>query len=145
MKNSTFKKRNLFILSIAAVLISGCAQVGGWRPTVDSYNDPHAYRLGQDMAECRQLASQAGSTGTETALQAGSGALIGAAGGAIAGAFLGNPGTGAAVGAAAGGFGGGAKGAFEGDSVFKNAYKACLRNRGHNVIGLLISEKYLAG
>ena len=94
---------------IGSILLTACASQGGWTPTVDSYNDPNAYRINQDMAECKQLAGQAsGGTATETAVGAGTGALLGAAGGAIIGAFTGSPGTGAAIGAAAGGFGGGA-------------------------------------
>ena len=28
-----------------------------WKPTIDSYNDPNAYRIAQDITECKELAS----------------------------------------------------------------------------------------
>ena len=103
------KKLTTSIVFIGSVLLSGMLQPRRMAPTVDSYNDPNAYRINQDMAECKQLASQAsGGTAKETAIGAGTGALLGAAGGAIIGAFTGSAGTGAAIGAATGGFGGGA-------------------------------------
>ncbi len=120
---------------VAGALISGCYSYGGWQPTVDTYNDPNAYRINQDIAECKQLASQAsGGTTKETAIGAGTGALIGAAGGAIVGAFTGNPGAGAAIGAAAGGFGGGATKGFSSEEKYKNTYNNCMSNRGHRVV-----------
>ncbi len=120
---------------IATLLMTGCASQTGWTPTVDTYNDRNAYRLNQDMEECRQLASQAsGGTAKETAVGAGTGALLGAAGGAIVGAFAGNAGRGAAIGAAAGGFGGAAKQGFTAEERYKNAYNNCMSNRGHNVV-----------
>jgi uncharacterized protein YcfJ len=129
------KKLTTSIVFIGTTLLSGCYSYGGWQPTVDPYSDPNAYRINQDMAECRQLASQAsGGTAKETAIGAGTGALIGAAGGAIVGAFLGNAGTGAAVGAAAGGFGGGAKQGFSSEETFQRSYSSCMRGRGHRTI-----------
>lgn len=129
------KKLTLSIIAIGSALVSGCYSYGGWTPTVDTYNNPNAYRLNQDMAECRQLASQAsGGTAKETAIGAGVGGLIGAAGGAVVGAFTGNPGAGAAIGAAAGGFGGAAKQGFGSEDQYQRAYKNCLRNRGQQVV-----------
>ncbi|MGR8999313.1 MAG: glycine zipper family protein [Gammaproteobacteria bacterium] len=129
------KKLITSIVFIAGALISGCYSYGGWQPTVDTYNDPNAYRINQDIAECKQLASQAsGGTTKETAIGAGTGALIGAAGGAIVGAFTGNPGAGAAIGAAAGGFGGGAAKGLSTEEKYKNAYNNCMSGRGHRVI-----------
>ncbi|KJV07790.1 glycine zipper family protein [Methylocucumis oryzae] len=120
---------------ITTLLMTGCASQTGWTPTVDTYNDRNAYRLNQDMEECRHLASQAsGGTAKETAVGAGTGALLGAAGGAIVGAFAGNAGRGAAIGAAAGGFGGAAKQGFTAEERYKNAYNNCMSNRGHNVV-----------
>lgn len=118
---------------ISVLGLGGCYSQGGWTPTVDPYNDPHAYRLDQDMAECRQLASRAsGGSAKETLRGAGVGALVGAAGGAAIGAIAGNPGAGAAVGAAAGGIGGGAKQGFGSEDQYKRAYSRCMRGRGHN-------------
>jgi uncharacterized protein YcfJ len=129
------KKLTTSIVFIGSVLISGCYSQGGWTPTVDSYNDPNAARISQDMAECKDLASHAsGGTAKETAIGAGVGGLIGAAGGAALGAIAGSPGTGAAIGAAAGGIGGGAKQGLEAESEYKRAYSNCMRNRGHRVV-----------
>lgn len=130
------KKLNVCMIIASALMLSACYSQGGYTPTVDTYNDPNAYRLNQDMAECRQLAEQSagGSTVKETAIGAGVGGLIGAAGGAVVGAFTGNPGAGAAIGAAAGGFGGAAKQGFSAEDRFKNAYNQCMSGRGHNVI-----------
>ncbi|MDD5460578.1 MAG: glycine zipper family protein [Methylococcales bacterium] len=129
------KKLIASIAFIASASVSGCYSYGGYQPTVDTYNDPNAYRINQDIAECKQLASQSsGGTTKETAIGAGTGALIGAAGGAIVGAFTGNPGAGAAIGAAAGGFGGGATKGFSTEERYKNAYNNCMSGRGHRII-----------
>ena len=122
------------VLAASAILASGCATYGGYQPVVDAQNDPNAYRINQDMEECRALAGQAGNTGTETMKGAGAGALIGAAGGAAMGAIVGNPATGAAIGATVGGIGGAANQGMDADNQFKRAYINCLRGRGHNVI-----------
>lgn len=120
---------------ISTLILTACYSYGGYQPTVDTYNDPNAYRLNQDMAECRQLAQQSsGGTVKETAIGAGVGGLVGAAGGAVVGAFTGNPAAGAAIGAAAGGLGGAAKQGFTAEDRFRNAYNQCMSNRGHNVI-----------
>lgn len=119
---------------VGSILLTACAQVSGWKPTVDPYNDRNAQMIPQDEEQCDQLASQAASTGKETAMGAGAGALTGAAAGAITGAFLGSPGVGAAIGAAAGGFGGGAYKGLSSDDAYKRAFTNCMRNRGHNVV-----------
>jgi len=125
----------LISIATASLLLSACASQTGWTPTVDSYNDPNAARLNQDMAECQQLASQAsGGTAKQTAIGAGVGGLIGAAGGAALGAVMGNAGTGAALGAAAGGIGGGAQQGLQSEEQYKHAYNSCLRQRGHKVV-----------
>jgi hypothetical protein len=123
------------LVIIGSILLSACASQGGWTPTVDSYNDPNASQISQDMAECKQLAGQAsGGTAQETAIGAGGGALLGAAGGAIIGAFTGNAGTGAAIGAATGGLGGAAVKGLGSEEKYKNAYNNCMSGRGHRVI-----------
>jgi outer membrane lipoprotein SlyB len=128
------KKLTTSLVVATSVLLTACAQVSGWTPTVDPYNDRNPQMIQQDQAQCDQLASQAAGTGKETAMGAGAGALVGAAGGAITGAFLGNPGMGAAVGAAAGGFGGGAYKGLSSDEAYKRAFINCMRQRGHNVV-----------
>lgn len=129
------KKISTFLaVAVTALIANGCATYGGYEPVVDTYNDPNAYRLQQDQNECRMLAKEAASTGTETAKGVAGGALLGAAAGAAIGAVAGNPGGGAAIGAAAGGIGGGANQGYDADNQYKRAYINCLRNRGHNVV-----------
>ena len=127
--------KSLRILAIAGLLaVSGCATYGGWQPVVDTSRDPNAANVSRDTEECRALAQQAGSPGTEAAKGLAVGGLLGAATGAAIGAAVGNPGTGAAIGATAGGMGGGAYTGISGDDQFKRAYINCMRGRGHNVI-----------
>jgi len=129
------KKLTISSVFIGSILLSGCYSYGGYQPTVDSYNDPNAYRINQDMAECKQLADQAsGGTAKETTIGAGTGALLGAAGGAIIGAFTGSPGMGAAIGAAGGGFGGGAYKGLSTEEKYKSSYNNCMSGRGHKIV-----------
>lgn len=128
------KLSSRIIIFASGTLLSACASQTGWTPTVDPYNDRNAYRINQDMAECRQLASSAASSVKETATGAAVGGLIGAAGGAALGAITGSPGTGAAIGAAAGGIGGGAKQGIQSDDQYKRAFNNCMRQRGHNIV-----------
>lgn len=128
------KKLTISTVIVGSILLTACAQVSGWKPTVDPYNDRNAHLIPQDQAQCEQLASQAAGTAKETAMGAGAGALMGAAGGAVTGAFLGNPGAGAAIGAAAGGLGGGAYKGLSADDAYKRAFTNCMRQRGHNVV-----------
>lgn len=123
------------VISLTGLLLSGCYSAGGWTPTVDSYNDPNARYINQDMQDCQQLATQAsGGTAKETAIGAGVGGLVGGAAGAAIGAFTGNPASGAAMGAAAGAFGGAAKQGYSAEEEYKRAYSSCMRNRGHKVV-----------
>jgi outer membrane lipoprotein SlyB len=129
------KKITLSSTILGSLLLSACATQTGWTPQVDTYNDRNAYRLNQDMSECAQLADQStGGVAKEAAIGAGVGGLVGAAGGAAIGAISGDPGKGAAIGAAAGGIGAGAHQGYQANERYKNAYKSCLRQRGHNVI-----------
>jgi len=124
-----------YIGAIGGIMLSACATQTGWRPTVDTFNNPNVHRLEQDYAECEQLARQAsGGTALETAKGAALGGLLGAAGGAAIGAVTGSPGTGAAIGAAAGGLGGGAKQGLSAEDAFKNAFNNCMIGRGHRVL-----------
>ena len=67
---------SLTSLSLSTLLLTACASQTGWQPTVDTFNDPNAYRLNQDMAECQELAKHAsGGTVKETLVGAGVGAL----------------------------------------------------------------------
>lgn len=121
--------------ALAALALAGCVNQNTWTPTVDTHNDPNAWRLSQDEAQCRQLAlSASGGSLKKTAEGTAIGGLLGAAAGAAIGAAVGVPGMGAAVGAAAGGFGGGAYEGFDTGAAFKQAFDQCLRERGHQVI-----------
>src|SRR2546427_12437557 len=109
-----------------ALVVAGCATMGGYQPTVDPYDDPHAARIPSDEAECRELALHAsGGTAKETAIGGAVGGLLGAAAGAAIGAAAGEPGAGAALGAARGGLGGGAHEGFSGEEALKRAVPAC--------------------
>lgn len=119
---------------LLAVLFSGCASYSNWQPVADPSNDKNAANLGVDTEQCRQLASQAGSVGTETAKGVAVGGLLGAAAGAAIGAVAGDPGAGAAIGASAGGIGGGTATGISADDQYKRAYINCMRGRGHNII-----------
>src|SRR5262249_26697370 len=112
----------------------GCASLGGYKPTVDPYNDRHASRIPQDGQERRALAREASGGAREPLVGGAVGGLLGAATGAAVGAAVGKAGTGAAVGAAAGGMGGGAYKGLSADARFKQAFQTCMRNRGHHVI-----------
>ncbi|NOT83752.1 MAG: hypothetical protein HOP02_03005 [Methylococcaceae bacterium] len=128
-------KNQMTFLLLSTLIITGCAEQRGWTPTVDTYGNPNAYRLNQDMAECQQLASHAsGDAVKEGAIGMGAGGLMGAAGGAAIGALAGNPAAGAMIGATAGGLGGGATKGFQSDEQYKRTYNTCLRNRGHRPI-----------
>ncbi|BBL72886.1 glycine zipper family protein [Methylogaea oryzae] len=129
------RKCSTVIVAVAALGVTGCAEYGGYTPTVDTYNDPNAQHLTGDMQDCKALAKQASGGGVKsTATGAAVGGLVGAAAGAAMGAVVGSPGTGAALGAAAGGIGGGAYKGVSSDEDYKNAYRTCMRKRGHNVI-----------
>jgi outer membrane lipoprotein SlyB len=132
----TMRKR-LMALGVAMVLgTAGCAEYGGYRPAVDTYNDPNAQNVSRDEAECRDLARRAsGGSAQQTVTGGIVGGLVGAAAGAAIGAAAGgNAGKGAAIGAATGGVGGGAYKGIEADANYKSAYRDCMRNRGHNVL-----------
>lgn len=120
----------------ATVILVGCASYGHWTPTVDPYGDPNAFRIQQDMAECRQLALQASGGTTTQTIQGGlvGGAVGAAAGAAIGAAIGGGAGRGAAIGAATGGMGTGVHQGLNAEQQYKYAFVRCMRYRGHNVL-----------
>ncbi len=127
--------RGFLALAICLVVGAGCASRSTWTPTVDTYGNERAQYLTRDLEECRALAQRAaGGAAGETAKGAAVGGAIGAAAGAVIGAIVGSPGTGAAIGATIGGVGGGGQRAMSSDRDFRNAYRNCMRERGHNVI-----------
>jgi Glycine-zipper domain len=99
----------------------------------------------QDIAECRELAANAGaSAGSDQARSAAGGTAvggaIGGATGAVGGAILGRPGTGAAVGAATGATAGLLRSVFSGGGgqpspAYRNFVDRCLRERGYEPVG----------
>ncbi len=129
------KKISISVAFAATILMAGCASQTGWTPTIDTYGDPRAGRVDQDMAECKKLADRAsGGTAKEAAIGAGVGGLAGAAGGAAVGAAVGDPGIGAAIGAAVGGLGAAGQQGFEAEKRYKSAFNNCMSGRGHKVI-----------
>lgn len=128
--------RRIASIALCQCLFSAaCAAQSNWTPTVDTFGSSRAQYLSRDQWECRELAVQtSGSTTGSAARGAVQGGVVGAAGGAAVGAILGNAGRGAALGAAAGGIGRGAQQASASDAQFQQAFRNCLRNRGHNVI-----------
>lgn len=122
-------------VAIALLALSGCATTSNWQPIIDAKIDRHKDRIYTDLADCKQLASQASGLSVEevgkTALIGGA---MGAAGGAAIGAAAGNAGTGAAVGAAAAGLGSGLYKTFRGDEEYKRVYTRCMQRRGHTVL-----------
>src|SRR5262245_58859498 len=131
------RTRLIALAMIAAALgLPGCAEYGGYRPAVDTYNDPNASTVSRDEADCREVARQAsGGSAAQAATGGVVGGLIGGATGAAIGAASGNSaGKGAAIGAAAGGLGGGIYKGIEADQKFKSAYRTCMPNRGHSVV-----------
>lgn len=126
--------RKSALLLLVALIFSGCASHGGYRPTVDPYGDPRADRIGQDMYECEGLARQASRVGEESVKGAVVGGGIGMIGGALLGSLSGRPVQGAMLGATAGGLAGGVSQGMNADQRFVYAYRNCMINRGHRVI-----------
>lgn len=105
---------------LLSLYLAGCASNPVVAPA--TANSPQ-YR--NDLAECRQIARQAGS-GREIATKGAVGAGVGAATGAIADDAAGK---GAAIGAIAGI----TAGAFSADAKQDRIVRQCLRDRGHQV------------
>jgi Glycine-zipper domain len=132
------------IVALAAVLLAGCA---GPEPVLypnDRLRAVGQAQADQDIAECRQLAEQAGtsegsSTASGTAGRTVAGGAIGGAVGAAGGAVLGRPGTGAAFGAATGATAGLMRSLFGGgggpSQAYRNVVDRCLRERGYDPVG----------
>ncbi len=62
----------LLCLVLVGFVLFGCATHSGWQPTVDSYDNPNADRIPQDMAECKQLSAQASGDGAKQEFDANS-------------------------------------------------------------------------
>jgi hypothetical protein len=132
------------VYAIACLLgLMGCSS---HKPIL--YPNAHLESVGeetskQDIADCREIAKEAGASsgsgkgGTvagHTAMGAGTGAASGAVGGAIAG----SAGIGAAIGAASGavfGFLGGLFSPSQPNAAYVNVVNRCLAERGYEVAG----------
>src|ERR1700747_941553 len=94
-----------------ALLTSGLLACATARPILyenQKYREVGRWGADRDIAECRELADQAGATpgagkAGQAAKSAGVGAVGGAAAGAVGGAIGGSPGIGAAAGLGSGG------------------------------------------
>ena len=69
--------KSRILLLTTLLLIAGCATYTGWEPVTDSHNDPNAANIPRDTEECKMMAAQAGSPGTEAAKGAAAGGLLG--------------------------------------------------------------------
>ncbi len=117
-----------------AFLMTGCAGVSKWEPTLNTMPHKNQAAEAQDVAECRVLADHAAgwiTEGTEGALVSGAG---GAAEGAVIGALVagaGGAGVAAAAGAPIGAIAGLWWSEYEANFAFKRAFSNCLFQRGH--------------
>ena len=118
-------KRSMLVL-VAAALI-GCATARPILYANPKYNEVGRDGAQRDIADCEQLAKNAGA---------------GAAGGAVGGAIWGSPGTGAAAGAAGGAVGGLLWALFgswasppQPSEPYKNYVNQCLTDRGYQLAG----------
>ena len=138
-------KRSMLVL-VAAALI-GCATARPILYANPKYNEVGRDGAQRDIADCEQLAKNAGATpdqgrAAQTAKGVAIGAGAGAAAGAVGGAIWGNPGVGAGAGAASGVvgsllwtlFGGWATPA-QPSEPFKNYVNQCLTDRGYQLVG----------
>jgi outer membrane lipoprotein SlyB len=117
------------------LLMSGCASMTDWTPTVDPYNDPNAANIETDLVECKTLANKVTGGGVEEGVKYGAiGAGVGAAVGAVLGSLYGDAGSGAAMGAGMAGGVGAAGGGLHGEMTYKQAYINCVAMRGHRII-----------
>jgi hypothetical protein len=123
-----------------------CAGCSTPRPVL--YPNAHYQQVGeagaeQDIAECGELAKEAGarpSQGKAGQVAGGMavGGAIGSAAGAVGGAVVGHPGRGAMIGAASGATGGFLRGLFRKSppsEAYKQFVNRCLRERGYDPVG----------
>jgi outer membrane lipoprotein SlyB len=134
---------------VAALLASGLVACATARPILyenQKYRDVGRSSADRDIAECTELADQAGATpgadkAGQAAKSAGLGAVGGAAAGAVGGAIGGSPGIGAAAGSASGVVWSLFSSMFGGitpsqpSDVHRNYVNMCLAERGYQVAG----------
>ena len=143
MRTQSYKTHlisSLYLLGTAFVLSACSAKQPVLYPNAH-YKDVGKAQAQQDIAECRQLADNAGvdrSTGKEIAQTAAGDAAIGAAAGAGAGVVRGDVGERTATGAAAGAAVGATRATLRSgdpDPIYKRFVEKCLRDRGYEPIG----------
>ncbi len=138
--HTSYLKHLLYLLGTTVVLSACAAKQPVLYPNAH-YKDVGEAQAQQDIAECRQLADNAGvdrSTGKDIAQTAASDAAIGAAAGAGAGVVRGDVGERAATGAAAGAAVGATRATLRSgdpDPIYKRFVEKCLRDRGYEPIG----------
>lgn len=135
--------RTVVLFICIGFLVSACAA-----PKPILYPNAHYQQIGQtgadqDIAECSEMAKDAGAGPSQgkTGQVAGStaaGAAIGSAAGAVGGAIVGRPGRGAMVGAASGATAGLLRGLFRKSppsEAYKQFVNRCLKERGYDPVG----------
>ena len=122
-----------YIISFAlAILMTGCAGVSKWEPTMNTMPHKNQAAEAQDVAECRVLADHAAGWAVEGLEGATVSAAGGAAEGAVIGALLtGAAGPAAAAGAPIGAIAGLWWSEYDANLVFKRSFSNCLYQRGH--------------
>jgi hypothetical protein len=138
------------MIRVAVALVSaglvGCATARPILYANQKYQQVGKSGADRDIAECRELADQAGATpgsgkAGQAAKSAGVGAVGGAAAGAVGGAIAGSPGIGAAAGAASGvvwslfSWMFGWMHPSQPSDVHMNYVNMCLADRGYQVAG----------
>jgi len=135
-----------FAVALVTTGLLGCATARPILYANEKYQQVGKTGADRDIAECRELANQAGATpgagkGGQVAKDAGLGAVGGAAAGAVGGAIGGSPGIGAAAGAASGVVWSVFASMFgwmrpsQPSDVHMNYVNLCLANRGYQVAG----------
>ena len=135
--------RRFVLMVLAGGCLSACAA-----PKPILYPNAHLRQVGeaaaaQDMAECANLAKEAGAKpghgkSGQVAGGTAAGGAIGSAAGAVGGAVVGHPGRGAMVGAASGATGGFLRGLFRKappSEAYKQFVTRCLKERGYDPVG----------
>ncbi len=135
--------RPLALSALIAFILPACSS-----PKPILYPNAHLQQVGeagaeQDLAECRELAKNAGAKPSQgkTGQAAGgtaAGGAVGSAAGAVGGAVVGHPGKGAMIGAASGATGGLLRSLFRKSppsEAYKQFVNRCLRERGYDPVG----------
>jgi hypothetical protein len=136
------------LMRLLLLLCLGLGMIGCSGPKPILYPNDHYKQVGpdaaeRDIADCRQLAKEAGAKpehgkAASAAGNVAGGAAVGAAGGAVGGAVVGAAGTGSAIGAASGATMALLRWLFTGpkpSSAHVNFVNRCLQERGYEPMG----------